>query len=522
MIPTDLFSPALLPFLGPLLLALIALTTGSATGGPALASTLARAQIATLGAFVIAVLTALEVAAIGPHTSLLIGANGIGFSARLDALSSIMFLLVSFVGVIIAKYSRTYLAGEPGQARFTRWLLLTLASVQLLVISGNLVQLCAAWVLTSLALHKLLLFYPGRHAAQVAAKKKFWAARAADAALIAAAALLATKFNTTDIAAILDAATLAPGQLLLPALLIAAAAALKSGQFPSHGWLIEVMETPTPVSALLHAGIVNAGGFLVIRFADVMLASPIAMHALAILGGFTALFGAIVMLTQPSVKTTLAWSTVSQMGFMLLQCGLGAFSIAVLHIVAHSLYKAHAFLSSGSVVDLARAPKAPGAGARLQPLDAALGLGMTLTAFALIGTLFGATTHTAPALLGLGAITLMGVTMMVARSFAGFGRTQMLGRGLLLSLGVSAAWFVAQGGAALVLSDSLPPPPTPDALGLIIIALAVISFIIIALAQLTLPLWRSRPGIQAFRIHLINGLYTNLLWNRLIGAYRRS
>lgn len=521
MTPVDIFIPALLPLLGPLVLILIALTT-NASSSAALKATLARAQFATSAALVVGIFTALEVATTGAHTSPLLGANDIGLSVRLDALSSIMFLLVSFVGVIIARYSQTYLAGEPGQARFTRWLLLTLAAVQMLVVAGNLVQLCAAWVLTSLALHKLLLFYPGRHAAQVAAKKKFWAARLGDAALIAAAAVLATKFNTTDIATILNAATISTGTLLLPAALIALAAALKSGQFPSHGWLIEVMETPTPVSALLHAGIVNAGGFLVIRFADVMLASPVAMHALAIVGGFTALFGAIVMLTQPSVKTMLAWSTVSQMGFMLLQCGLGAFSIATLHIVAHSLYKAHAFLSSGSVVDLARAPKAPGAGARLQPLDAALGLGMTLAAFVLIGTLFGATAETAPALLGLGAITLMGVTMMVARSFAGFGRAQMLGRGLLLSLGVSTAWFIAQGGAALILADSLPPPPTPDALGLLIIALAVISFIIIALAQLTLPLWRSRPGIQAFRIHLINGLYTNLLWNRLIGAYRRS
>ena len=134
------------------------------------------------------------------------------------------------------------------------------------------------------------------------------------------------------------------------AALLAIAALLKSAQFPTHGWLTEVMETPTPVSALLHAGVVNAGGFLLIRFADVMLQAPVVLAVLVMVGGFTALFGSLVMLTQSAVKTSLAWSTVAQMGFMILQCGLALFPIALLHIVAHSLYKAHAFLASGSAI----------------------------------------------------------------------------------------------------------------------------------------------------------------------------
>src|SRR5690606_35991920 len=104
-------------------------------------------------------------------------------------------------------------------------------------------------------------------------------------------------------------------------------------------------------SALLHAGVINAGGFLLIRFADVMLSAPGALAMLALVGGFTAVFGALVMLTQPAVKTSLAWSTVAQMGFMMLQCGLALFPLALLHIVAHSLYKAHAFLASGGAVE---------------------------------------------------------------------------------------------------------------------------------------------------------------------------
>ena len=128
------------------------------------------------------------------------------------------------------------------------------------------------------------------------------------------------------------------------------AAVLKTAAFPLHGWLTEVMEAPTPVSALLHAGIINGGGFLLIRMAEAVQTSAGAMAALVMLGGLTALFGAVVMLTQSAVKTALAWSTVAQMGFMLLQCGLGLWALAMLHIVAHSLYKAHAFLSSGGAV----------------------------------------------------------------------------------------------------------------------------------------------------------------------------
>ena len=132
--------------------------------------------------------------------------------------------------------------------------------------------------------------------------------------------------------------------------LLVAGAITKSAQFPFHTWLPQTMETPTPVSALMHAGIVNAGGYLIIRTSPLVSLTPWALTMLAIIGGVTACFAAVVMLTQTSVKKSLAYSTIAQMGFMMLQCGLGAFSAAMLHILAHSLYKAHAFLSSGSVI----------------------------------------------------------------------------------------------------------------------------------------------------------------------------
>jgi NAD(P)H-quinone oxidoreductase subunit 5 len=186
-----------------------------------------------------------------------------------------------------------------------------------------------------------------------------------------------------------------------------------------HGWLTEVMEAPTPVSALLHAGIINAGGVLLIRLADLVQASPGAMAALVMIGGFTALFGAVVMLTQSAVKTALAWSTVSQMGFMLLQCGLGLWALALLHIVAHSLYKAHAFLSSGGAVQAVAgaAPARAGRGAEdrrgaeiLRPGAGALRGGR--------GRLHGDRGPKTAQALALGAILIFGVAYLVAQGLA--------------------------------------------------------------------------------------------------------
>mgnify|MGYP003339321759 CR=1 FL=1 len=148
-----------------------------------------------------------------------------------------------------------------------------------------------------------------------------------------------------------------PGAATLISLLFVLGAMTKSAQFPMHTWLPDTMETPTPVSALMHAGIINAGGFLVIRLSPLVTLSAASLDMLAAVGAFTALFAAVIAMTQTTIKRSLAWSTVAQMGFMMLQCGLGAFSAALLHIVAHSLYKAHAFLSSGGVLEQAARTK---------------------------------------------------------------------------------------------------------------------------------------------------------------------
>src|SRR5690606_20955596 len=137
----------------------------------------------------------------------------------------------------------------------------------------------------------------------------------------------------------------------LTIVLVALAAILKTAQLPLHGWLIQVMEAPTPISALLHAGVVNLSGFVLLRMAPMLAQSDIAQALLVIVGSLSAALAALVMLTRISIKIRLAWSTCAQMGFMLMEIGLGLYELALLHLLAHSLYKAYSFLSAGDAVE---------------------------------------------------------------------------------------------------------------------------------------------------------------------------
>ncbi len=513
--PTDL-----LPFVGPLAL-LLSAAAGFLSPGrrPRVLPRLAEA--AALVAILAASISAASLILQGAGDSRLIGLQGVGLSIRLDAISVVMLLLVSFIGWVVVRYTATYLDGEMRQGAFTGWLCLTLASVLLLVLSGNLVQLVLAWVATSLFLHRLLLFYPDRIAARRAAAKKFVTARIADVALIGAAVLLALAYGTTDIAAILSAARAGDGGGLAIAAagFLAAAALLKSAQFPTHGWLTEVMETPTPVSALLHAGVINAGGFLLIRFANVMLLAPGVLAVLVMIGGFTALFGGLVMLTQPAVKTSLAWSTVAQMGFMILECGLGLFPLALLHIVAHSLYKAHSFLASGGAVDLIAANRRPGPVAI--PKAGAVGRAflLALAIFAVVGFGFGFQ-HKSPQAIALGAILIFGVAYMLAQGLADAAPRALTRRTIVYAVATSVSYFALQVFAVWLTAGALPAAPAPGPLQWALIVLAVISFGLVAVVQAMFPLWAYHPAAAGLRVHLSNGFYANAVFDRLLSGWR--
>ncbi len=510
---------SLVPLIGPAALVAAAIL---AFRGPGLRprGAVRLAEIAALLALAVSLRGAVAVATDGPATSPALGSDALMLATRLDAVSATMLVLVSAVGWAVLRYAATYLDGEARQGPFTGWMCLTLAAVLVLVQAGTLALLLAAWVATSLGLHRLLLFYPERRQAQRAARKKAVTARAGDLALLVAAILLVRGYGTPEIGAILEAARAgdAPGEAVAAAALLALAALLKSAQFPFHGWLTEVMETPTPVSALLHAGLVNAGGFLLIRFADVMLLAPGVLAVLVMIGGFTALFGGLVMLTQPAVKTSLAWSTVAQMGFMTLQCGLALFPLALLHIVAHSLYKAHAFLASGMAVEGVAQIRRPGPVAI--PSGRAVGRAflIALAIYAAVGFAFGFETKS-PQAIALGAILIFGVAYLFAQGFADAAPRELTRRTAAYSVAAAVGYFALQTGAERLMAGTLPPTPAPGPLEWALIVLAVISFGVVAVAQAMFPLWAHHPAAAGLRVHLSNGLYANAVVDRLLDGW---
>ena len=484
---------------------------------------LARAATTIAFGASLAAATLFFIAETAAARGLVLAAAGIGLSIYYDALSAVMSLLVSFVGMLVIAYSRNYLDGDPGHGRFIKWLCFTLAAVFTLTIAGNLLLFTVAWAASSLCLHKLLVFYTDRRAARLAARKKFIASRLGDLCLVATLGLVYSVFGSLDFATVFSAADamgnagILPPQTHLIAVLLVLGAMLKSAQFPFHGWLTEVMETPTPVSALLHAGIINAGGFLILRFSDVVSLSVPALEALAVVGGFTALFGSVVMLTQTSIKVRLAWSTISQMGFMMLQCGLGAFSAAALHIVAHSLYKAHAFLSAGSIIDISRASWVARPHGKPHPARLVLALAGAVGLTWGVSIAFGASLTRAPGVFALGAILVMGVTHLVANAIDERPSAFVILRGVGLAASVAVLYFALQLGAELIMTGALPEKQAlRGPLDLAIVGTVIVLFGAVTVLQNTMPYRMGEPRWQAIYVHLFNGLYVNALTNRLV------
>lgn len=445
--------------------------------------------------------------------------NVAGLMLYIDRLAVIMLLLVAFIGAAVIRYSRNYLDGDPGQRRFFQWLCWTVSAVLLLVIAGHFVVFVLAWIMTSLCLHRLLLFYPERAGAHVAARKKFVVSRLGDIALILAGICLYRVFHTLEFAALFAAEKTFHDDATLTAAAFALVigAVMKSAQFPFHSWLPEVMETPTPVSALMHAGIINAGGFLMIRMSPVLVQAPAALHLLAVIGTVTALFGSLVMLTQTSIKKSLAFSTVGQMGFMMLQCGLGAFSSALLHIVAHALYKAHAFLSSGSVVDIARAAWAPPVRDNRHPGELLLAF-IAALALAIGGArLFNLTLAEEPGIVLLGAILQMALTYLLWNALAHHAGPAQISKALAIAAGVSLLYFALQTGFLYLLRGEIAGPmPIDSVFAGLLLTVVLAGFFTILMLQIQYPGPAAARVWQAAYVHHYNGFYIRTLANRLL------
>lgn len=448
-----------------------------------------------------------------------LGAFSVG--AYVNAVTVVMLLLVSLVGAVVSRYARNYLDGEPSQGRFHQWLSLTLAAILTLIVASNLMMFSLAWIATSLSLHQLLMFYSERPAAVLAAHKKFVASRIGDLSLLISIFLIGSTLHTLEFEQMYAAMGALQGPLPVAlqwaAMLIVVSAALKSAQFPFHGWLVQVMEAPTPVSALLHAGIVNAGAFLVVRMSPIMSYSELALGTLAVIGLVTLALASLVMLTQTSIKVSLAWSTTAQMGFMLLECGLGLYTLAMLHLVAHSLYKAHAFLASGSGVDGFRAPavRYPDTGFRPARLMGALLVG-TLATFA-VAAVFGVTPDQQPALVAAGTIVAIAVSQLLLQAAGVVGTAPFLARSFALSVLVSGAYFALHAGFEWMLAGSVIPARASHGAFHFALSIAVVMvFVSLLLIQQLLRHAAGSARVAALYVHLYNGLYIDVFFTRIL------
>jgi len=265
---------------------------------------------------------------------------------------AVVALLVQFLGTLIAVFSTRYLQGEAKQQSYISGLAGVLVCVQLLLLADHWIVLIIAWALVGVSLQPLLCFYSDRPFARLAAHKKRLADRIADLLLILAALTAWIEVGSgslSDLYAHIEQVELS-FSLHLSAIFLVLAIILRTALLPVHGWLIQVMEAPTPVSALLHAGVINLGGFVLISFAPLLDKAFIASGILVVFGLAAAVLAGLVMLTRISIKVRLAWSTLAQMGFMILEAGLGLYTLAALHLIGHSIYKAQAFLAASSMV----------------------------------------------------------------------------------------------------------------------------------------------------------------------------
>lgn len=273
---------------------------------------------------------------------------------EVNQLNALMLFIVSLVSFLVHTYSKGYMHGDERMPVFYSYLGLFTFAMLGLVISPNLLQTYIFWELVGLGSFLLIGFYFYKEEAKAAAKKAFIMTRIGDVGLFIGMILLfwqTKSFEYSDIFAALDAGKISQSMITLTAILIFIGAVGKSGQFPLHTWLPDAMEGPTPVSALIHAAtMVAAGVYLVAALFPLFLASQAALMTIAIIGGFTAIFAASIGLVQTDIKRVLAYSTVSQLGYMMLALGSAGYVAGVFHLFTHAFFKALLFLAAGSVI----------------------------------------------------------------------------------------------------------------------------------------------------------------------------
>jgi NADH-quinone oxidoreductase subunit L len=278
------------------------------------------------------------------------------FGYYLDQLSTVMLMVVTGVGFLIHIYSVGYMHDDAGFYRFFSYLNLFMFFMLTLILADNYLLLFVGWEGVGLASYLLIGFYFLKHSAAQAGKKAFIVNRIGDAAFLIGMFLIIEKFKSLDFGTVLPAAAnirpdVGAGVMTAIALCLMIGATGKSAQIPLYVWLPDAMEGPTPVSALIHAAtMVTAGIYMTARSSAIFNNAPMALTAVAVIGALTAIFAASIGIVQTDIKRVLAYSTISQLGYMFMACGVAAYSAAIFHLMTHAFFKALLFLSAGSVI----------------------------------------------------------------------------------------------------------------------------------------------------------------------------
>jgi len=286
--------------------------------------------------------------------------TGFGGLVIYNEMSAILVPYVAILGLVVRKYATKYMWDEAGYKRFFILLNFIFSSIYLLVMSNNLVVLALAWQLLSIALYMLVSFNVGSNTAVNNAKWTMVIHKGADLVFLFAIILTYKTFGSLDLATLsqqwlaMSHNPVENPMVFVIGLLFLIAAMMKSAIMPFHIWLPYTSEAPTPVSAVMHAGVVNVGGILLNKLAYLLLLTPTVLNIAFVVGLFTAITASLIMLVVSDIKRSLGYSTVGQMGYMIMEVGLGAFSLAIYHLIVHGIFKATLFLESGGLIRLAR------------------------------------------------------------------------------------------------------------------------------------------------------------------------
>lgn len=450
------------------------------------------AVAAVLASFALSVMVSIAITSgerleIPLYTWIAVPGFHVRFGFWIDRLTVVMLLLVTGISSVVHLYSVRYMQGDPAYDRFFGLLSLVTWAVIMVVLAENLLMLYFFWEIVGFGLY-LLLAHNHQHSASVAsAQKGFLVNRAADVPFLLGVVLAFSILGTLGYPGLFArAAALAGGRdpfggiplhgpqpsiVAAIALLLFAGAAGRSANIPFHLWLADTNETPTPVSALMHAGIVNAGGYLLARLSPLFHLAPSASDVVFLTGAATALYGTTIMLAQSDIKRIFGYSTMGQMGFMTMEAGLGAYAIAIFHLVAHGLFKATQFLGAGGAIASAgHHPQPPDRADLYSPwqrtshgISVALAVILPVTAVAATARAWGFS----PTQEGAAVLSLFGWTTVLLALFGVIrtGRTQSwrLAAATGLVLAVPAAIYLA--GVTAITSYlspvlALPSPPS--------------------------------------------------------------